>query len=320
MNKKSETFRVDVSGLFAAASMDCRVIAEMNEHTYEVDLKEPRNNWLYPAFLGFQELQKRLIAEGKPVNTFATIGTGAGIDAIGAFEIFHPSRMVMTDIHPDVLPIATHNFERHTTNQAVPFWVCLGHLAEPLRQNAVIADVIYANLPNVPFVQQNASLFSQQLTSSFYNPRLSCSIDTVNRYLLGMQFALLEDAKSSLVDGGSLIVNLGGRVPVELMQELFERSGYEYEELVTILKAQSQPELMLPSYARAQKKGRVEFDFYRLDEANELLKNLPTAGVSAKELKHLLTPVRVTATQAVGLHKRHERIGHIVQIIRGIKR
>jgi len=319
MHQGTNTFSLDVSPLFAAAGLSTNMVAEMNEHTYEVDLSDPRNNWLYPAFLGFKELQKRLIAEGKFVETFATIGTGPGIDAIGAHEIFHPRKIVMTDIHPDVLPIAEKNFSHHTKNDSIPHDAWQGHLAEPLRRNNILSDVIYPNLPNVPFVQHNTSLFSQQLTSSFYNSVLNCAPSTINRYLLTMQFDLLQDARSSLVDGGSVVVNLGGRVPVELVKVLFESSGYVYEELFTMLKAQSQPELMLPSYARAEKEGRVEFDFYHFDEARNLIKKLPAEGVPADHLKEILLPFRVSATQAVKLSKHHESIGHVVQIIRGVK-
>ena len=64
---------------------------------------------------------------------------------------------------------------------------------------------------------------------------------------------------------------------------------------------------------------QIKFDFYQMDEASSLIKKLPTAGVSAQELKNILSPHRITATEAV-LLSQQQNIGHIVQIIRGIKK
>lgn len=312
--------KVDVSSLFQSVGIDRRVVVDVNEHSYEVDLEDAKNNWLYPAFLGFTELCARLQKEGKRVDTFVTVGTGPGIDAIGAFEILYPRTVIMTDVHPDVLPLAQKNFSQHVPNGQVVSQTLQGSLLEPLQARHLKVDVIYANVPNVPFTQAADALLSEQLTSSFFNPKISAGVpQDIRRYMLSMQYRTVQAAYDCLVPGGSVLINLGGRVPVDLVEHMFQEQGYTCEELVVLLKMQSQPKIMLASYAQAEKDNQVEFDFYRYGEARQILENAHKK-LSTRQMKSLLRTCRVSATEAWRLFSQHkERIGHIVQLLRGLK-
>lgn len=304
---------VDVSSLFAAFGITKSVIARFNEHTYEFD-PDIKNNWLYAAFKGFQVLGDRLASEGKSADTFVAVGTGSGLDAIGASHIFQPNAVVLTDIHPRVVPLAEQNAKGNILKGSVVGLT--GDLCEPLRQHNIKADVIYANLPLIP--DDDETILGGMRSSSFVSrSRFEKAPKKYKRYLLGMIHAFLEDAKESLNPDGSVVINLGGRVPVELVKELFAECGYEYEELYTMLKAQSQPEEVLPGFSQVEAKEGVEFDFYKFDEAEAALQNVDTATLSAQELKDLLAPYRVTAMEALALHRSGTRIGQIVQVIRG---
>lgn len=320
---RERIFTVDAAPIFAAAGLmgpEDKVEAEMNEHTYELDLAHPKDNWLYPAFRAFQNLKAKLDARKEKVGTFVTIGTGPGLDAIGGLEIFTPSEVVVTDLHPDVVPIAKRNFQRYLGTYGIPsprFQALEGYLTEPLRQKHITADVIYANLPNVPS-HDKVRLYNDQNTASYFDASKVHAPEELSRYLLAMQHTFLKNAHGSLKPGGSVVLNLGGRVPTEMVEKMFKDSGYKYEELFTTLKVQSQPEIILPGYAEAEKAGGVEFDFYYIDELLELVRQLSFDGASVRDFKRALRNYRVSASQGEELFRsRGARIGHIVQVIRG---
>ena len=102
---------------------------------------------------------------------------------------------------------------------------------------------------------------------------------------------------------------------------MFTAAGYTYKELYNTFKVQSQPEWVLGGYARAEEKYKVKFDFYLFDPAqNWLQKNTTAPNLSATKLKRQLKPFRINANDALRRSAYHnERIGHIVQVIRGIK-
>lgn len=315
--------KLDASKLFEAVGLKNRPMIEMNEHTYGMDMEQPENNWLYPAFRGFQECQKRLGQEHQRVETFTTIGTGSGIDAIGAYEIFRPHRVIMTDIHPDVLPLAAKNFSLNTEKEFVVFETLKGDLLQPLKKRGWISDVIYANLPNVPFVHEEPSLLAKQLSASFYIPKEHNIIPRdAERYLLAMQYIVLHDAREVLTHHGSVLLNLGARVPCEVVKNIFQEIGYSYEELFVMLKKQTEAELMLPSYAKAEVENGVEFDFYRLTDAQTYLaQEAPGAEPPSVDLlKSRLERFRVNASTAWReFHEKGTPIGHIVSLLRGVK-
>ncbi|OGH87829.1 MAG: hypothetical protein A3J93_05360 [Candidatus Magasanikbacteria bacterium RIFOXYC2_FULL_42_28] len=320
--QKNTKNKQDVTSLFKAVGIPGRFIITATNNTYEIDALEPKNNWLYPAFRGFQNLSTRLTKENKPTDTFVAIGTGQGLDAVGAYHILKPKNIIITDLHPAVVPITEKNFYQNIKNGSAAVMALTGNLCEPLRQNKITADIIYANLPNIPLSEAD-TILSGQLTSTFFDAsRAPHSPSLLNAYLLGLQNAFLQDAHASLAPGGSVIINLGGRVPIALIQTMFADAGYTYQELYATFKLQTQPEWVLGGYARAEEKYKKRFDFYRYDAASARLgTKIFEENISAVKLKKLLEPFLINATSAL---KRcvydHERVGHVVQIIRGLKK
>jgi len=153
-----------------------------------------------------------------------------------------------------------------------------------------------------------------------------------------MQYTFLRDAWGSFNPpryqrSPSVILALGGRVPLALIQQMFEECGYaEYEELTCTLKRQSQPEWVLEGYSKAEQKHGVEFDFYNFERAKaELEKNhLNMEGaerIPAELKKAVIQKHRMSASEAwdyhrhnyphVGKHPGQHHIGdigHLVQI------
>lgn len=311
----------DVSSLFKTIGLTSKIVITTTANTYEVDPNSPEDNWLYPAFVGFKKLKQKLIEENKDTACFVTIGSGQGLDAIGAHHLLQPTKIVLTDVHPAVIPIAKHNYLKNIKNKT-DLEAYDGNLCEPLRQHNIIADIIYANLPNIPFDGPDPPL-TGQLSSTFFSQQWvkPCSL-ILKRYLLNLQNTFLSEAYASLTPGGSVVLNLGGRVPLWLIKKMFKDNGFQYEELFNMLKVQSQPEWVLGGYARAEEKYRVTFDFYRLDAAfNNYGEKLTNKNLSASKFKKMLRPYRISATAGLKLLVyKHERIGHLVQIIRGLKK
>lgn len=328
----------DVSPIFRAAGIEGRYTGVMSEYSYDLHPEDPESNWLYVALQGFRKLKLILDREGKRVNTFATIGSGHALDAVGGYKIFNPKNVVMTDINAAIEWWLTENFLRQIRepiwgdekgkdivawnylDKNVRTYSLIGHLCEPLRERGLVADVIYANLPNLPEPDQ-AKIQQGKNSSTFINEAaITAAPKKYHEYHLGLQYTLLQDAVGSLTNEGSLLMNLGGRVPVELVQDMFSENGYQYEELFNHFKIQTEPEEVLTGYSvQGEKRYGVEFDFYRFDEAKRFIGESRPEDCSVEQLKELLLPSRVNATEGLYLHYQGERIGHIVQLVRGIK-
>jgi len=111
------------------------------------------------------------------------VGTGPGIDAIGAKTILDPKVTVMTDVHPNVVPLAAENFRRFHPD--AKHTALLGNLCEPLRQQGILADVIYANLPNIPADDEQEILQGTHSATFIPSSSLKHVPEQYNKYLLG---------------------------------------------------------------------------------------------------------------------------------------
>lgn len=310
----------DVKGLFQAVGIDVggSVLVRQAWGSYEYD-PVPENNWLFVALKGFQELQRRLEQEGKSCSHFATVGTGPGIDAIGAAHIFKPDRVSAADIDGGLMGLVERNFARNAyLSKREGIMTSTGHLFAGLLPEGLskVFDVAYGNLPNIPGSQLELS--RPMARATFIDKGLSedCPAE-LDKYLLALQYHFLLEAKRGLVDGGSAVIALGGRVPYGVIERLFESAGLKLEELCTSLKIQTQAKDVIGGYARSEVENGVDFTFYCHDE----IAWLPELeqGLSGKDLKTALTPFALTANEALGYMKAGRKVAHLVHILRGVK-
>src|SRR3989338_7768368 len=78
------------------------------------------DNWFPFAYMAFRNLAKKLGDAGRPIKSFATIGTGGGADALGALFAFGSlDRIILTDINENVVPIARENVEKYASSKCV---------------------------------------------------------------------------------------------------------------------------------------------------------------------------------------------------------
>ena len=304
-----------------------------DDHTYELS-DDPEDNWIYHAWEGLLHLKILIQREtgrcvGKEVDTFATIGTGPGLDGLLAASLLQPRRVVMTDIQASAKHIAYENFLRNAKcrldGEGIQFCALEGSLCEPLRHNNIQPDVIYMNLPNIPGGDIDSVLEGMRSSTFVAEDAIEGVPDAYKKYLLGMQYIALHDAVNTVSDNGSSVLNLGGRVPLDIVQYLFHESGLDYCELTTSFKRQTQPEEVVTGYRDAEDHEGVTFDFYDYKHAQKLVprtkSGLPdTACTTAEDWKAALQPAHLTSGQAYEHWKNGSDVGHLVQLIRGTKR
>ncbi len=286
--------RVDASPLFRAAGISKDVKVDMPDHAIDNDLVgKIKRGWAYGAFLAFREYRKRY---GKP-SSFATIGTGVGIDAIGACEILQPEKLIITDIHPEIPSLAKQNLKNN--GSCADAIALTGDLCHPLVENNLQVDLLYANLPNVP---SEEPVLVGRRSATYFQGKIHCP-DVFEHHLLSHQYSFLRQAKSALEKGGAVISAIGGRLPYEILTDLFAKAGYAMQELVSTFKYQTEPEDVLSGYAKAEKQYGTEFDFYHYPEAQEKWLQFGAARLTGAEIKEDLRQHRVSATEAWGLYR-----------------
>ena len=311
MIKDKELYINDVSNLFYECDIPLQPKIEFNDSTYDCNPEDFKDNWLYIAFLAFKKLKKEKIK----VGTFVTIGTGPAIDAIGAAEIFSPELVVLTDINPNVIDIAYRNFLNYSLRKKIKFNTLEGDLCEPLIKNSIKADLIYANLPNIP--NDEINLLNME-TSTFINSEITKDVPAIYKnYLLSTQYKFLIGAKECLMKDGFALLNIGARVSVDLLNKLFNDCGYVYKEIVCGFKLQTEAKWVLSGYKQFEQND-LEFDFYLYEESIKQLENKAYIASDSGELRNKLKEFRINAKDAYKLDLEGKRIGHIVQVIKAL--
>ena len=179
---------------------------------------------------------------------------------------------------------------------------------------------MYGNLPNLPSDSDDLSE-GLKLSSLYKRENSGLTMPSyIAGYLLEMQRLFLDSAKFVLNPGGSVLPIIGGRVPYELFPGMFAEAGLNLEELCSGFKRQTEPDVVIPEYAGAERDGII-FSFYPFSEAKEHLKKLgienPTARIGGMELSSALRDYRVSAREALNLYTKGIEVGHTVHFFRG---
>lgn len=298
------------------------IVITETDKTYPIK-PELWDNWFPFAYLAFKELALR----GARIKSFATVGTGNGVDAIGAAHIFDGlETIVLTDLEPEIVEVSAENVRRNTSGiEIVPL---VGSLLEPLIERKSKVDVVYENLPNIPDTNGSANGYKR---ASRFDPKSVTSANIgAQRYLLLPHYAFLQKTRDVLLPDGTAVLSIGGRVPYEVLRKLVENSGHQFSELVAGFKRQTEPWEVLHGYAEAERRG-IEFDFYMCNETIRYLKaqgfKEPFADLDGITLKTLIEPFKVSAREALRIYEKSRRydkdtainIGHTVHIIRARK-
>ncbi|MDM7914626.1 MAG: hypothetical protein QUU85_05075 [Candidatus Eisenbacteria bacterium] len=300
------------------------LILRTNEHTY---LSTPERDdplgatWLELGLRGLENLHERFRPK---VRRAAVIGTGSGLDAIGIAEIFSPESIVASDIHPRALEAARWNVAGYLRPE-VRCELLRSDLFRGYSSDTTF-DLVFENLPNVPEDEATgASLLEGIRSSSCYNASAYVADPLVDRHLLTLHYNCLLEARDHLTPDGWVVSLIGGRIPWAVVVETFRKAGFGARVLEFGIKTQTEPGIVLEGYARAEEDGSPPFLYYYPPESclNALPRGRDGRGDGAdpagtvEEGNAALDAFRVSAREALALHRRGKKVCHTVYVVGG---
>jgi hypothetical protein len=250
-------------------------------------------------------------------RSFATIGTGVGLDALAAVELLGADEIGITDLFPDVVAAAERNI-RANVRETVPLTLHAGagDLIEPLGGLGVRFDAIWENLPNLP-IDDPALIAVARTAASFVPPRPEPVPRFVAEALLVLHHLALADARDLLAPGGSVLSALGTRMSLRTLLDMSEMAGYAASFLTFGWKEQTSVEDVVGIYAALETRGLGPFRFYEAEHLAAVFAGLDpeTAGREALAIERELEPARLGAVEALAAHRAGRRIGHTVAVL-----
>lgn len=291
---------------------------KLTQHSYLPKAEDPRSDWVatvaYPAFKAIKQMKLSSFS----VDRFATIGTGTGLDALAAIEVFGCKDVAITDLHHDVVETAAQNVIQNLQDHLMPvsLFARAGDLLTPLHQTHSGFDLIYENLPNIP-LQSDGSMNHEQTSSSFFDFRHETIPGIVTKNLLTLHYLAILEAKRHLASRGIILSSIGARVPLGSILETAKIAGATGNILLYTWKIQSEPEDIIGGYAAWQDRGLGPFYFYPIDALSATFSNIDmvAAGDQAVAIEHALEPHRIDAITAYEAHRKGCKLGHTVAVL-----
>ena len=286
----------------------------LTEHTYPLE-PSPEQSWLPTAFRAFARLARRITVEDVLI-----IGTGNGLDALGAAEIFLDLRtLAVTDLYEESLSVAQENVLAHledTGDLELSFHA--GDLLSCVPRERRFS-LVYENLPNIP-ASAELELRHGALGGRFFEAGELEVPERFEAYLLALHHRCLREAWPRVREGGGVLTAIGGRMPHDVAFELHRACGYRPELVAFDVKLQVEPQLVIPPYSRAEARNGVEFTFYAA-EAIELVSEGRRAGLDGQQLADAvegdLRRLSMSAREAEDSARRGQPVAHSVLMIIG---
>jgi methylase of polypeptide subunit release factors len=285
----------------------------LTEHSYPL---EPwaESSWLAVAFRAFARL-----ARHTRVRDLLIVGTGNGLDALGAVEIFDLRSLAVTDLFQQSLTVARENVLAHLENGTeLELTFHAGDLLSCVPAEARF-DLVYENLPNIPAAPA-VELELGINSGRFFNATGLHAPELFADYLLGLHYRCLQEAWHHVRPGGGVLTALGGRVPDDVVVRLHHACGYVPELVAFDVKLQGEPDLVLPGYRRVEDETGLEFTFYAA-EAAEITAEYRRAGLEGEQLAAAVADdlrlLRISAREAEQRSRRGDPVAHSVLMIVG---
>ena len=307
---------VDVTAFLApypARRLRRPVVLRLVDETFGPE-PTPADAWLPIAFRAFAR-----VAERRDVRDLLVIGTGNGLDVLGAAEILPVRSVVATDLHPAGVAAAEANVRAHLADDRdLELVFTAGDLLEPVPSGQRF-DLVYENLPNLPAGAAD-DLRRGETSGRFFAAAAGDVPEPFGRYLLALHHRCLRDARERVRPGGGVLTAIGGRMPHEVVLDLHRRCGYEPELLAFDVKRQVEPAVVVPPYAAAEASGDVTFTYYAAD-AIGLVAEARRDGLDGQELADAvagpLAALAITATDAERRRRAGEDVAHSVLMVHG---
>jgi hypothetical protein len=283
----------------------------ISDHTYGPGY-DPARSWIPIALRSFGR-----IARDIPVRDLLIVGTGSGLDALGALEIFDLKSLLVTDLFYENVAVAQKNVLEHLEANVDVEFVC-SDLFENIPGGRRFC-LIYENLPNIPS-SGGIQLEHGINAASFYSPRLNMVPLRFESCRLSLHYLCLRASYPRVRRGGGVLTSIGGRLPLEIAFDLHRSCGYAPELVVFDAKIQSEPDSMLPAYSAAEEETGLTFVFYAL-EALPLIAAWRKAGFEglalAEAVRTELVGFAMTARDALRRWRRGQPVAHTVFFILG---
>jgi len=297
---------------------------EIDDSTYLPKVDEPTTDWVSmvatPAFKAYNDLRPG------EVRKFATIGTGSGLDAIIASEIYNLDHLAITDLHHNVLGTAARNVvsvvgaSKGTGSTIIS--AAYGDLLTPLLGAGVKFDLIYENLPNIPIEATEDEITAGQTSATYIEERTEKLPPIAQKNLLSLHFLAIKQADALLAPSGHILSSIGGRLPVKDIIAMALAAGVAAQVHTYTWKEQSEPEEVIGGYVHHQKKGLGPFHWYPVEVLKGVFQGLSAAeaGAQVYRLEGELEAHKLDAVAAYDSYKRGVKMGHTVVVIRSSPR
>ncbi len=288
---------------------------ELADRAYLPDLSDLKRDWVSsvaaPAF-------RVLAAErAAALRSFASIGTGSGVDALAAIELLGAEVVGITDLFDDVVAAAARNVRQNIRGGIdVTLHAAAGDLLTPLAPFGVQFDVIYENLPNLP-VDATRTIDKDRTSAAFLAPRREAIPRFVADWLLTMHYLALGQARHALAPGGVVLSSIGARVPLGVLMQMSRDSGLVPRILTYGWKVQADAEDVISTYASWERQGLGPFRFYKVDALAAAFSDLTPgqAGTDAGAIEASLAGEQLSAIAAWETHRGGGRIGHTYVVL-----
>lgn len=274
----------------------------------------PEEAWLPIAFRAFARLAAR-----SQVRDLLVVGTGNGLDVLGAAEILPVRSVVATDLHTAGVEVARANVVAHLADDAaIELTFAAGDLLAPVPAGRAF-DLVYENLPNLPATAMD-DLRRGETSGRFFAAGALAVPEPFGRYLLALHHRCLVEARALVRPGGGVLTAIGGRMPAGVVFDLHRACGYEPELVAFDVKRQVEPAVVLPPYAAAESAGDVTFTYYAR-EAIGVVAAARRARIDGQELSDAvadeLAALAITATEAERRHRAGLDVAHAVLMVLG---
>jgi methylase of polypeptide subunit release factors len=288
------------------------VVLELTEDSYPLE-PSPEESWLPIAFRAFAR-----IGAAAPVRDVLIIGTGNGVDALGAAEILDPRSLTVTDLFESGLAVSRANVEAHLDDGAIDLAFHAGDLLAGVPPDRLF-DLVYENLPNIP-ARPGAQMARGTISGRFFEDDGLEVPSPYGEYLLALHHRFLGEVRERVRPGGGVLTALGGRVPDQVLLGLHRGLGYAPELAAFDLKVQVEPMLVVPGYAREEERTGVEFRYYDA-EAVAVVAEARGEGLDGQELLDAVAArietLAMTAREAERRALAGEAVAHSVLMIVG---
>jgi hypothetical protein len=285
----------------------------LSEDTYPLE-QAPEDSWLPIAFRAFDRL-----ARTRRIEDVLIVGTGNGLDALGALEILDPASLTVTDVYEESLSVSRENIIEHLIDPgAIDLAFHAGDLMSCVPAGRSFS-LVYENLPNVTSSPEQ-NLRRGTIGGRFYAPASHAAPEPYASYMLDLHHRLLLEAAPRLNDGGGVLTALGGRMPADVAFGLHRACGLRPELVAFDVKLQSEPELMVAPYAHAEGDDGLAYTFYA-PEAIGMVAKLRADGLDGQDLADAAAPgleqLSMSAREAMARVERGLGVAHSVLMIFG---